>query len=338
VRHLKLGRVTALELLAQVLTLIIGVPLALWWGNVWALVASLLISNLIRTVASHLWLEGPRNRFAWDKAAVDEMLSFGRWSLVATTFYFLCVRWDAFALGKLEGLAVLGVYNLAILIVSVPEKIGERITGSVVTPVLANRYRDSTERFGAALKNALGIILPVVGALYLGAAFTAPAFFHVAYRADYHGAGWMTQLALVVSWTVFVQECTSRALLALGDARALAVINLARLLVLVPVTLVLFTPFGLVGFLVGSMIASLAGTVMCLVLLRTRQLHVAFVTLRNLAGITALGLLGAGLPAWLSLRVEVASHWLTLASVPLVFAPVALVAVRRARHAMRAGL
>ncbi len=78
-RHLLLGRLTGLDLIAQVLGLIIAVVLAWFLQTVWALVISGVATAIILLVLYSVFLPGAANRFLWEKSAAAELISFGKW-------------------------------------------------------------------------------------------------------------------------------------------------------------------------------------------------------------------------------------------------------------------
>jgi O-antigen/teichoic acid export membrane protein len=337
-RHLHLGKVTALEIVAQVVTLAFSIPLAIAWKSAWALVVAALISALIRTVLSHVWLDGPPNKFRWERATITEVLQFGRWAFVSTALFFLCMRWDQFALAKFEGMALAGVFGIAVMIVSVPGNIGDRLSGFVLTPVLAHSYRENPSEFDQALRRALRASLPATAVLYLGAAMTAPAFFHLAYRELYWDAGWMTQLLLVGAWMVYVGDSGTRALLAVGDPRSMAQANLVRLIATIAATIIGYSTYDFMGFVVGGMVGTFAGAVASMLVLRKHNLHIADVCAKVSALVYAIGIIGCAAPLWIERQTGWPSEYVTLIGVPVLLGPFAFVALKRARATIRAGV
>jgi O-antigen/teichoic acid export membrane protein len=260
-RHLRVGRIVTMEMASQIVGFVVAVGAGVLLRSVLALALGALASVVTRCVMSHVFLPGPRNRLAWDRSAATEIFSFGGWIFVSTLLFFAGTRWDVFSLGRLEGMGLVGVYGLAQMIVQVPTQIGERVTGFVLMPALAERFRESPAELAADVKRARLLLLPAVAILFLGAAMTAPAFFHLLYRDVYRDAGWMTQLLVLVGWCAFVQDSSSRALLALGDSRSLAVANAARLVATIACSALGFLWASLPGFMIGNALGALLGAV-----------------------------------------------------------------------------
>jgi O-antigen/teichoic acid export membrane protein len=259
---------------------------------------------------------------------------------VSTLFSFAAMRWDVFSLGRLEGFALLGVYGLATQIANVPGQMSMQVTNSVLTPVLAEAWRGATSSAGglqASMMNARRSYIPAGMLLFLGAAATAPAFFVLAYKPGFHGAGPMAQLLMVPFWLGFLQEASSRALLASGDGRGLALSNGVRVLVTIASTLIGFELWGFWGFVGAGGVGALVGMIIVGVRLREQNLSAVLVDDLKATGVFLL-LLGfiCAPPLLLSTTTGVASAWLTLGTGALVLVPLALVVVQRVR-ARRAG-
>ncbi len=337
-RTMHIGRVVGLEVLAQALALAVSIPVAIATGHVVAFVAGAVLSGFIKMLLSHLILPGARVRFRWDKVAVNEILSFGRWIFLSTLFAFVAIRWDIFALGRLEGMALLGVYGLANQITSVPSQMSIHATGTVLTPVLADAFRLSEVAYRARIASARAAYVPVAMLLFLGAATTAPAFFHLAYKESFHAAGAMAQALMVQAYLDFLQEASSRALVAQGDGRGLALSNALRLVGTILGTFVGLSLFGFWGFVWGNVVGGVVGIAVVGLRLRVQGLHgvlwgdivasVVFVVLLGLGcGVPIIVSTWAGAPVWV----------LTLVSTVFICGPLALLVVVRAK-AFRAQL
>ena len=77
-RHLLLGRVTLLDLAAQIIGLLAMIALAVALQSVWALVLGAIVGSIAKLVIMHLWLPGRPNRFHWDAEAGRDLIHFGK--------------------------------------------------------------------------------------------------------------------------------------------------------------------------------------------------------------------------------------------------------------------
>ncbi len=333
-RQLQVGRLTALEIIAQLSALAVSIPVAIYTQHVIALVLAAIVSALVKLIGSFVVMPSVRPWFAWDRLALKEIFSFGQWIFISTLFSFAAMRWDVFSLGRLEGFALLGVYGLASQIANVPAQIAMQVTSSVLTPVLAEAWRGAKDGLQASLLAARKAYVPAGMLLFLGAAATAPAFFIIAYKPNFHGAGPMAQLLMIPFWLGFLQEASSRALVAVGDGRGLALGNALRVVVTIVSTLIGFELFGFWGFVGAGGVGALVG--MFVIGYRLRAQQMSGVIVDDLRGTAVfLGLLGfiCGVPLLIADVVGVAAAWLTLGTGAVVLVPLAAVVLKRVKAA-----
>jgi len=333
-RKLLVGRTMALEIVAQVAGLVVSIPVAIYTQHVIALVAAALAASLVKQVGSFLIMPSVRPWFAWDRPALKEIFSFGQWIFVSTLFSFMAMRWDVFSLGRLEGFALLGVYGLAMQITSVPSQMSLQVTGTVLTPVLSEAYRAQKGGLSATLQKARRAYVPAAMLLFLGAATTSPAFFVLAYREGFHAAGPMAQVLMLTIWLGFLQEASSRALVANGDGRGLALCNAVRVVATIAATLIGFELWGFFGFVAANSVGAVVGVV--IVGWRLRQHGATDVLSADLAAtavFTVLLLVACGVPVLAAPYVGVAAHWLTLVMCVVFCAPLALITKKRVQEA-----
>ena len=78
-RKLNMARITLLECIPQLFSLLVMIACGWLWRSVWALVAGGLTFSLVRLVLSHLWNDGPKDRLGWNADALQQLIHFGRW-------------------------------------------------------------------------------------------------------------------------------------------------------------------------------------------------------------------------------------------------------------------
>lgn len=348
-RHMQVTRPIVIDVLAQVVALGVAIPIAIYSQHVIALAAAAVVSALVKFVMSHVALPGSRMKFRWDKLALKEIFNFGQWIFLSTLFSFVAMRWDVFSLGRLEGFALLGVYGLAGQITSVPNQISIQVSNQILTPVFSDAFRGSIDQLRIKIAQARKAYVPAAALLFLGAATTAPAFFLVAYREGFHGAGTMAQLLMIPAWLAFLQEASSRALLAAGDGRGLALGNGIKVVGTIGGTLLGFQLYGFWGFVVGGGVGAFVGLLAVALRLRTHGIPavvpdlIATAVFVVVGGVACVGphllapllpgidleVFGVGLPG--VLHVHPAA--LTLVSCVLVCGPLAFYVLRHVRKA-----
>ncbi len=137
-RHLRLMPLQLLELGSQLVNVAVCLTGA-WLGyGVISLVAGLLASCVVHTLASHL-LPGTthRDRFELEPRARQELFHFGRWIFLSSALTFLAVRVDQMLLGSTLGARMMGIYNIGQTLADLCDTLATRLTNGVIYPMLA---------------------------------------------------------------------------------------------------------------------------------------------------------------------------------------------------------
>jgi len=136
-RHLRLMPLQLLELGTQIVNVSVCLVGA-WLGfGVVSLVAGLLVSGVVHTLASHLLPGVHRDRFHLEPRARQELFHFGRWIFLSSALTFLAVRVDQMLLGRWLGAAMMGVYNIGQTLADLCDTLATRLTNGVIYPMLA---------------------------------------------------------------------------------------------------------------------------------------------------------------------------------------------------------
>ncbi|HEY1097351.1 MAG TPA: hypothetical protein VGF99_00425, partial [Myxococcota bacterium] len=152
------------------------------------------------------------------------------------------------------------------------------------------------------------------------------------YKDRFVGGGVMAQLLMTTVFATFLQEASSRALIAAGDGPGLAVTNAVKVGATIIATLLGFTFAGFAGFLVGNGIGAVVGLVV--VGVRARRAGIAGVLAADVRAASVFVLVlavGCGLPVLLAPIVHVHVAWLTAAMCPVLCVPLLAVVWRRVR-------
>ncbi|WP_226624011.1 oligosaccharide flippase family protein [Alloyangia pacifica] len=250
-RHLRLGRVTLLELATQSLGVGSAVLLAWATGSVWALVLSGLISSLFEVIANSLLLAGGRNRFRMEPEARAELVNFGKWIFLSTVCGFFFSQGDKILIGKYLSLDAFGVYNIGYFLASFPMLLGGMVTRKVLIPIYRESPpRQSRQNFLRLRKmrfSVTGVLLVLVASF----AVCGHWLVDLMYDDRYLAAGAVTVIVACVQMPQIIVQTYDQAALAAGDSRSFFVLALARALLMVGCILVGLESFGLIGALLG---------------------------------------------------------------------------------------
>ncbi|EEW26708.1 oligosaccharide flippase family protein [Rhodobacter ferrooxidans] len=218
-RHLRLGRVTALDLASQIIGIVAMVALAFALRSVWALVLGAIAGSLAKLVLMRLYLPGQRNRLRWDASAGQELIRFGKWIFLSTACGFLLAQGDKAILGAYLPLDQLGVYNIGWFLASFPVLLGGAVTSRVLIPL----YRDhppgaSPENFARLRRLRFGLTGGLL-ALLAVMAFAGVPLVGVLYDDRYARAGAIVVAIACVQMPAVIGMSYDQSALAAGDSR-----------------------------------------------------------------------------------------------------------------------
>jgi len=144
-RHMHMGRLTAVELSAQVFAVVVMIAWAFVHPSVWALVGGAVMGAAAKLVASHM-IPGEPDRPAWDRSAVKELVHFGKWVFMSTAVFGLSSNADRFMLGKFIDAETLGVYGFGIMMSLVIPDVIIGLNNRIAYPSLSRIYREERHR------------------------------------------------------------------------------------------------------------------------------------------------------------------------------------------------
>jgi O-antigen/teichoic acid export membrane protein len=257
-RHLQLGRITALDLVAQLVSITSLVLLAWWLHSVWALVLGNVISQAATLLLYDAFLPGARNRPQWEARAARELIQFGKWVFLATVCGFLYAQGDKMLIGKYLELGPFGIYNIGFFLASFPMLLGGMVTQKILIPIYRERPpRESAQNYRQLRKMRFAL----TGALMaLLVTFSAAGVWLVEllYDPRYHAAGAVVVLLALMQIPHIIVLSYDQAALAAGDSRRFFLLTLAKAgLMIAGLTIGLETA-GLIGALIGQGAAMLA--------------------------------------------------------------------------------
>lgn len=249
-RHLLLGRVTALDLCAQIIGNLAIIALAFAMQSVWALVLGAIVGSAAKLIIMTLWLPGPANRFRWDRDAGRDLVHFGKWIFLSTACGFLLSQGDKAIFGAYLSLEELGIYNIGYFLASFPVLLAGAVVGRIMIPL----YRDhhpaaSAANFAKMRRLRFGVS---GGALLLLAvlALVGMPLVGVMYDARYQAAGGIVVAIACVQMPGVIGMTYDQSALAAGDSKTYFALMALKATVQT------------VGFLIGVRMAGLDGALL----------------------------------------------------------------------------
>lgn len=215
-RALDLGRVEMTLIAAQAAGFVTMVIWALRSPTVMALVAGSLVSIAVRVWMTHAFLPGARNRFAWEKGAIRELVRFGRWIFVSTLLGFLAGQSDRLIFGKMVSMERLGVYSIGMGLAMMPSEALAKLALQVVFPLFSERVREADGTLLTVFRQTRAPLLVLGGWAFAGLVAGGPTAVEMLYDDRYLAAGRIVQLISLGAWFFVLGAVYGAVLLALG--------------------------------------------------------------------------------------------------------------------------
>lgn len=256
-RHIALGRLTAMELISQIIGIVIMVLLAWWLQSVWALLIGTLIGISIKTVMSHWLLPGQQDRLAWDRDAFWEIFHFGKYIFIGSMAGFLINNADRAVLGKFISIAELGIYNIGYFLASVPMILSLQLGSRVLMPL----YTKTPPRDGAhnrsKIRMARLMLTTALIGLGLGFALIGDWLIEVLYEEEYALAGPILVLLSLTFLPTLVINAYANLMLASGQSRHFTIYLILLGAVQLTLLILLVRDYGIFGATVAPGLAAI---------------------------------------------------------------------------------
>lgn len=164
----------AFQLSRKLIGFAVTVPLAFWLRNYWALVVGMLAARLAGTITSYL-AHPFRPRLSLGHAF--SILGFSKWLLLNNWLCFLKERSCDFIIGRLLGVAPLGLYNISYEVATMPTTELSAPINRALLPGFARIAHDSGA-MRATYVNAIGMLtllaVPAAAGIFAVAPFLVP--------------------------------------------------------------------------------------------------------------------------------------------------------------------
>lgn len=169
-RQMRFTTVSVIEIVSLLISIIVGIVMALHGYGYWALVATTIMVPLAGTVGAWMttaWIPGRAHR----GIGVRSMMRFGGTLTLNGLVMYVAVNFEKILLGRFWGPAAVGIYGRAYQLVSIPNDNLNSAVGGVAFATLS-RLQDEPSRFrsyflkGYALVLSLTVPITVICALY----------------------------------------------------------------------------------------------------------------------------------------------------------------------------
>jgi O-antigen/teichoic acid export membrane protein len=260
-RHMRLGRVFAMELGSQSLSIVIMLSLAMvyyanpaaaaalasrainalpgWVGagmdpaklaGVMCLAVGGLAGPAVRAVLTHSVLDRNHgNLFGWERAAVREIFHFGKWIFVSTFLTFFAARLDVLLVGRMLSDRDLGIYGfgqtMALMLPNAVLSLG----GAVLFPLFSRVARENPSMLRAQVGRVRRtLLLPTMAGLAV-LILLGNWIVWILYDDRYQNAGWVLQVLAAGAPALLISATYGNAMLALGRSREIVIILIPQI-------------------------------------------------------------------------------------------------------------
>jgi len=143
-RDMRLGRVTVIALVAQILSMLVMFAIARHTGSPWALVAGAVAMAFFQFAMSHLCIPGLGNKWSYNKEIAFQFLRKSKLILIWSPLTFLASNAEIVILGGLVDSSSLGNYMIAYLLVNAVYQASSTMSGNVFFPGLSASAREGS--------------------------------------------------------------------------------------------------------------------------------------------------------------------------------------------------
>lgn len=228
-RNLEAGRLTLIEVGSYAFGLLCTIYLAWLLQSVWALVWGSVITDLTKLVASHKALHGIKNRLAWNRDALDQLLGFGRWILLSSALTFMSVEGSRLLIGAVLDMRQLALFTLASTMSLLLWQAVQQVAARVFFPAYSEVHRTNPQNLLSVMyKVRLTLILPSwsLAVLFVFFGIWVMEFL---YDERYHESGVMLQQLAAGTLVACVWGSYSGVLLARGKVAAMTALTAAQI-------------------------------------------------------------------------------------------------------------
>ncbi len=171
-KELEFNKLFMYEFSATIANLAVSISLAFILHSAWALVwggVSAAVLRLVLSFAIHPYR--PKVRLKKDK--LGELLGFGKWVSISGTLIFFINQGDDIFVGKMLGVATLGIYQMAFFISSMPTTEITNVIALVTYPAYSKMQHDFKRirsSYSKVLQVTMALSMPLAGGVFILAA------------------------------------------------------------------------------------------------------------------------------------------------------------------------
>lgn len=236
------------EIVPVIVGSVIGIAMAFQGYGVWSLVARALLVEVLGVIL--VWRIAPfRPTFSFDKEVAKDLIHYGKFIVGTSIFAVALYNVDKFYISKIEGLASLGVYTLALAIASLP--VGELglLVCRVMFPVFT-RMNDDIQALQSAFTRTFRFVSAATFPMAIGIATFGPSFTELFFDEKWAAMKVPLQILAVASLLRALSMIIHELIRAMGNPKQVQHFIIYRLLLVGGLGIPAVMYFGLEGICV----------------------------------------------------------------------------------------
>jgi len=193
-RNLGIARTTLIDVGSYAFGLLVMIAWASIDRSIWSLVIGNLVGAFAKTIASHVWLDGIKNRLSWEPQSLAALRSFGQWIFVGSALSFSLGEGSRLLVGHLLDVRMLAFFSLALAMDQLPLQIVLQITGRVLFPAYSEVVRERPEKLYAVVEKSRLIQIVPYWLVCVFFVYFGQSLMQILYDDRYKDSGWMLQM------------------------------------------------------------------------------------------------------------------------------------------------
>ncbi len=215
-RKIDLKTVTITEVVSAFIGLIVMTIGAWMTHSVWALVVGGLTQSSIKVFMSFYYFKGLNNSFHWESDAFKTIYRFGRWLMLSSIMTFLAGQVDRLIIGRLFDVKFLGIFSIAIALVSAVYMLSQKLSSTVFFPSYSELARDRPKKLYPVLRNFRLVQIVLIFPIAIALVVWGNEIIDTLYDDRYSDAGWMLEVLSLGMFMGVLRSSYSGVLMAIG--------------------------------------------------------------------------------------------------------------------------
>ena len=252
-KELNFRRLAYHDQVSTLLSTITVILIAYFYRNVWALVYGYVITQLIRTISSYIFIRGTV-KFSWDTKIAKELFAYGKYVTGASIILYIATELDNAVIGKIIGVEELGYYVLAFTTANMATTYVSKLLSRIMFPAYS-KLQDNPVALRDAYLNVFSIVVAVIMPVAVTIMLFAPEIMLLVYGEKWLPAAEPLQILCIFGVIRAMSSLSGYFLNGVGKPSSVFKMSMGRLFVMALLIYPLTLNYGLSGAAYAATIA-----------------------------------------------------------------------------------